>query len=105
MIIASKLGQLPSSRLFEVRLEGRSMPKHRPENIDPSSREGEERLVMALPLLSLPVVEGTAIGVVEGTKGRLVEDALEGFVAAEGPSQKPEFAGLAQHRGNSGCGG
>jgi hypothetical protein len=44
-------------------------------------------------------------GVLERAEGGLVEDALQGFVAAAGAPQVADLAGLFEDRGEPGCGG
>ena len=80
------------------------MSKHRPENVDSSSGEGEERLVTALPLAPLAFIGGVTFGMPEGAKGGPVEDALAFLVPTEGPFVKPDLAGMAQDRRDTGRG-
>ena len=91
-----------SSGLFEVCLEACSLLEHGPQDVDSPSCEGDDSLVMAFAFAPLSVVEGAAVGMAEGAEGGLVEDAFEGFVAAAGPPQEPDLAGLTQHRGDTG---
>ena len=89
-----------SSGELEVLLEGLPAVEHGPEDVDASSGEGEDGLVMAFALapLAVPSVragrgrrtssEGAAVGMAEGAEGGLVEDALEPLVAAVGRLRK-----------------
>ena len=57
---------------------------------------------MAFSLAALAVVEGAAVRVGERAEGGLVEDPLEGLVAAERAPEEADLAGLAQHRRDAG---
>lgn len=87
-----------SSDCFESRLEGLSGLEDGPEYIDAPAGESDDSLMVSFSLASLAVVEGAAVVVAERAEGRLVEDALEAFVAADGPTEEAGLAGLAQDR-------
>ena len=63
-----------------------SIAKHRPQHVDASAGEGDERLVMTLAFPSLAVVKGATDWVLQGAEGRLVQDALQILIAAERPA-------------------
>src|SRR5436305_11741653 len=80
------------------RIEGLTMLKHGPDDRDAAACEGDEGPDVPLSLAPLAVVEGLRGRVLggDGAEGALVEDALEGLVAAVGPAEGPGLAGLAQ---------
>jgi hypothetical protein len=94
----------PSSK-FEVRAEGLSVLEHGPEDVDAAPRQGDNGLVVALSLASLALVEGAAVGMGQGAEGGLVEEPLQGLVAAGRPAKEAGLAGLAQEGGDAGRGG
>src|SRR5215218_7141634 len=63
-------------------LEGGPVAQHRPQDVDPPSRQRDQGLGVLLALTSLAVVEGPRVrrGAQAG-KGRLVEDPFEDLVA------------------------
>src|SRR5436853_317873 len=67
-------------------LIGVSIAKHRPEHVDASAGERDERLVMTLAFPPLAVVKGATDRVLQGAEGRLVQDALQILIAAERPA-------------------
>ena len=91
-----------SSGLFEVCLEGLPGLEHGPEDVDASAREGDEGLVVAFSFSPFAIVEGAAVGGVQRAEGGLVEDALQGLIAAGRSLEKADLAGLPQHRSEPG---
>ena len=85
-------------------LIGVSIAKHRPEHVDASAGERDERLVMTLAFPPLAVVKGATDRVLQGAEGRLVQDALQILIAAERPAEEADFTGLAKH-GSEACSG
>ena len=68
-------------------LEGSSVAQHRPHDVDPPTRQGDQSLGVPLALSSLAVVEGPGLrGATQAGKGRLVEDPLEDFIAPAHPA-------------------
>src|SRR6056297_1161662 len=94
---------LQSSGHFEVFAEGLPVSENGPEHVHASPCEGDDGLVVAFSLGTLPVVEGAAVSASEGGECGLVEDAFEGLVAAGCAAQEACLAGLAQHRSEA-CG-
>src|SRR6266511_270278 len=91
-----------SSGIFEVCLEGLPVMEHGPEDVDPSASEGDEGLVVAFSFSPFAIVEGAAVGGVQRAEGGLVEDALQGLIAAGRSLEKADFTGLPQHRSKPG---
>src|SRR6188472_1058141 len=89
---------LQSSGMSMFRVERTARGDERPRHVDAPAGEGDDRLVVALPLLPLAVVEGTAERVAERTEGGLVEDPLQPVVSVAWPHQAGALSGLAQHR-------
>lgn len=83
---------------------GMSIAKHRPEHVDASAGERDERLMMSLAFSPLAIVKGTADRVLQGAEGRLVQDALQILIAAERPAEEAHLARLSKH-GSETCGG
>src|SRR5919112_3486683 len=58
-------------------LELGSVTQHRPHNVDPPTRQGDEGLRVPLALRPLAIVESPGLrGTAQAGKGRLVEDPL-----------------------------
>ena len=91
-----------SSGIFEVCLEGLPVLEHGPEDVDASAREGDEGLVVAFSFSPFAIVEDAAVGGVQRAEGGLVEDALQGLIAAGRSLEKADFTGLPQHRSEPG---
>jgi hypothetical protein len=67
-------------------LEGGPVPQHRPQDVDPSAGEGDQRLSVLLALGSLAIVESSGFwGAAHAGEGRLVEDPLEKLVSPAHP--------------------
>lgn len=81
-------------------IKGLSALDHGPEHGDASPCECDERLDMVFSLAPFAVVEGFREWIfgADGAEGTLIEDALEGFVAAEGASPSCLSARLPDHR-------
>src|SRR5215212_842767 len=68
-------------------LEGGSITQHRPQNIDPPTRQRDESLSVPLAFSSLALVEDSGLrSASQAGKGRLVEDPLEGLVPSSHPA-------------------
>jgi len=98
-----------SSGFAVMGIEAPALCEHGPEDVDSSSGEGDERLVMALSVASLAFIEGAADRIAEGAEGRLVEDPLERVVGIGRPWQALGLARLPQDwsdacRGRQGAG-
>src|SRR5512134_1039570 len=91
-----------SSGLFEVCLEGLPVLEHGPEDVDASAREGDEGLVVAFSFSPFAIIEGAAVGGVQRAEGGLIEDALQGLIAAGRSLEKADLTGLPQHRSEPG---
>src|SRR6266851_4982715 len=88
-----------------VRGEGSALLKHGPENVDAAPGERDDRLMVMLAFLALARIEGFALRAAQRGEGRLVEDALQSFVASAGAAQKAHLARLAKHGCKACCGG
>ena len=89
------------------RIERLSVIEDCPHDGDASSREGDEGLDVTVAFASLAIVEGFGgrVSGGDGAEGGLVEDTLEGFVAAIGAPERPGLSGLAQDGRKAGSGG
>jgi hypothetical protein len=84
-----------------------SVAQHRPQNVDPPTRQRDESLSVSLALSPLAIVEDPRFrGTAQAGKGRLVEDPLEGLVAPTHPFVVTyPFAGVTGRRDKTCIGG
>jgi hypothetical protein len=73
-----------SSCLGVVGLEGLAGVQDRPEHVDPTTSQGDDSLMVAFAFPAFACVEGAAVWRAQRAERRLVEDPLQGFVAASG---------------------
>jgi hypothetical protein len=67
-------------------LKGGSVTQHRPQHVDPPTRQSDESLGVPLALSPLAIVESPGLrGTAQAGKGRLVEDSLEDLVTTTHP--------------------
>jgi len=97
-----------SSGISAMGIEAPALCEHGPEDVDSSSGEGDERLMMALSVASFAFIEGAADRIAEA-EGGLVEDPLERVVGMGRPLQALGLARLPQDwsdacRGRQGAG-
>ena len=92
---------------LERRFEGSTVTQHRPQDVDPPSRQRDQSLGVLLALSSLALVEGPGVRrTTQAGKRRLVEDSLEDLVATTHPTVVTDaFAGVAGCRHQPGVGG
>jgi len=93
-----------SSSHSAIRIELGPVFEHGPEDGYASAGKGDERLGVMLSLPTLAIVErlGDRVARGAGAESALEEDALERFVATEGPAPGPAMARLAQDRSQTG---
>src|SRR5215211_317740 len=96
---------LLSSSLGVVEPVGLAVSEHGVEDVDASTCERDDGLVVAVSLNTKAGVEGLAGGVAERAEGGLEEDPFERLVAARGTFQVADLAGLFEHRREPGDGG
>jgi hypothetical protein len=67
-------------------LKGGSVTQHRPQHVDPPTRQSDESLGVPLALSPLAIVESPGLrGTAQAGKGRLVEDSLEDLLTTTHP--------------------
>src|SRR5688572_9529246 len=90
----------------ESRIELRTVAQHRPQDVDTSAGQGDQRLVVPLARRPLAIIECPGVwGATEAREGRLVEDLLEPPVAAHPAVVARAFSGIAGRRSQASEGG